>query len=194
MARQQTTADRQHRASKRNSIRENHSVPTAQQAHPLQQLQQAVGNAQLARLLSEEAIALGAQPEVGRAGGTVSNTLASRIYGSLGGGRALESQTQARMEAAFGVSLDGVRIHDDAEAGVLSLSVGASAFTLGNDIFFSDLASPRDEQVLKHELTHVIQQRDLAASGPLTVGPANDAYEHQAEAMATSAVRTVETT
>jgi hypothetical protein len=160
----------------------------------LQQLQQSVGNAQIARLLAEEAVPPFAQPEVGYAGGPVSNALASRIYGELGGGRSLEASTRGRMESIFGVSLEDVRVHDDAEANALSLSIGASAFTLGNDLFFSDFASPGDEQVLKHELTHVVQQQALPAGGPLTVGPADDAFEHEAETVATSGAHTAETT
>jgi hypothetical protein len=142
-------------------------------------------------MLAEEEAPLWARPDlgpvIGRDGGPVTNQLANRIYGRLGRGRPLESPTRARMEASLGADLSAVRLHDDAEANVLSLRVGASAFTLGNDIFFSDLSNPTDEHVLRHELTHVVQQQSMTGGGPLTVGPADDAFEHQAEAVATHA-------
>jgi hypothetical protein len=124
---------------------------------------------------------LWALPEVGMMGGPVSNQLAGRIYQSLGGGRPLAHAMQSTLEATFDTPLDHVRIHDDAEADALSLSVSASAFTLGNDIFLSHLADPVDERLLTHEVAHVIQQASMSTTGPLTVGHADDALEHQAE-------------
>ncbi|MBN1248282.1 MAG: DUF4157 domain-containing protein [Anaerolineae bacterium] len=186
MTKQQSAAEQKHRTAKAQSTQHESGPMAAQQVHPIQQLQQTVGNAQIARMLAEDENSLWAQPEVGMAGGPVSNALASRIYSRLGGGQGLDSSVRPRMEANFGVDLEDVRVHDDAEANVLSLSVGASAFTLGNDIFFSELASPTDEGVLRHELTHVIQQQTMTTSGPLTVGPTDDHFEHEAEAVAAS--------
>ena len=167
----------------------------APEPHPLHHLQHQVGNAQVARLFaaprSETEALLWAQPEVGFAGGPISNRLASRIYGSLGRGRALDEATRTRWENSYGVPLDRVRIHDDAEANALSLSVSASAFTLGNDIFLSQFADPADERLLGHEIAHVVQQSATAdASVPgtsLVVGAANDTLEHKAEAAARGA-------
>jgi hypothetical protein len=93
---------------------------------------------------------------------------------------------QNTLEATFGTPLDHVRIHDDAEADALSLSISSSAFTLGNDVFFSHLADPSDEHLLRHEVAHVIQQSSMSTAGPLAVGHANDALEHQAEAAAST--------
>jgi hypothetical protein len=192
MTEQHDTAKREHRAP---NPRTPHTLEGGlgggQRDSPLQQFQSAVGNARIARLLAgdEPLPTAGAWslPEVGREGGAVSNQLAGRIYGRLGSGRPLESGTRARMEASLGADLSDVRLHDDAEAHVLSLNVGASAFTLGNDIFFSHLSSPTDEHVLKHELTHVVQQQTMTTGGTLAVGPADDALEHEAEAVAHTA-------
>jgi hypothetical protein len=85
------------------------------------------------------------------------------------------------MEQTFGVGLDDVRLHTDDEAKALSQSVSATAFTLGSDIYFGPGASPSDNRLLKHELAHVVQQRSMPTNGPLTVGPADDAYEAEAE-------------
>ncbi len=188
---QHSTAQREHRAPKQPGSQRDHDVGGLHQDHPLQQLQPVVGNAQISRMLAEEEAPLWAQPDlgpvIGREGGPVSNRLAGRIYGHLGRGRPLESTTRARMEASLGADLSAVRLHDDAEANALSLRIGASAFTLGNDVFFSDLTHSTDEHVLRHELTHVVQQQSMTATGPLTVGPAEDALEHQAESVATHA-------
>jgi hypothetical protein len=188
-----------------------HRTPKPQRAHhelgdgsagewrvsPVEQLQSTLGNTTIARLFADEealpASGSWAWPEIGREGGPISNQLAGRIYGRLGNGRPLQSSTQARMEAAFGADLSAVRLHDDAEADMLSLSVGASAFTLGNDIFFSRLSSPTDEHVLTHELTHVVQQQSMTQAGPLTVGPADDALEHEAETTASAGTRVDQT-
>ncbi|MCU0521309.1 MAG: DUF4157 domain-containing protein [Anaerolineae bacterium] len=122
------------------------------------------------------------------AGGSLSNRLASRIYGSLGHGNPLSADRRARWEQAYGAPLDSVRVHDDAESDALSLSISASAFTLGNDIFLSRQADSADEHLLGHEIAHVVQQRTSPSEPPgsagLVVGAANDSLEGEAEAAA----------
>ena len=192
MTQAQQSAEQKHQTSKPQRTPSSGGPAAPQQAHPIQELQGKIGNAQIARMLGEEA--LWAQPEVGLAGGPVSNQLAGRIYRSLGGGHPLAHGMQDTLEATFGTPLDHVRIHDDAEADALSLSVSASAFTLGSDIFFSHLAGPSDEHLLRHEVAHVIQQASMSTAGPLTVGHANDALEHNAEAAASTETAGVGTT
>jgi len=183
MTQAQQSAEQKHRTSKPQRTPSSEGPAALQQAHPIQELQGKIGNAQIARMLGEEA--LWAPPEVGMAGGPVSNQLAGRIYQSLGGGHPLAHGMQKTLEATFGTPLDHVRIHDDVEADALSLSVSASAFTLGSDIFFSHLADPSDEHLLRHEVAHVIQQASMTSAGPLVVGHADDALEHKAETAAT---------
>jgi len=130
MTQKQQSTEQKHQTSKPQRTPSSEGPAALQQAHPIQELQGKIGNAQIARMLGEEA--LWAQPEVGMAGGRVSNQLASRIYQSLGGGHALAHGMQNTLEATFGTPLDHVRIHDDAEADALSLSISSSAFTLGN--------------------------------------------------------------
>lgn len=128
-----------------------------------------------------------AAPEVGMAGGPISAGLTSRIESKRGSGSSLDSSTQQSMEAGFGTSFADVRVHADAESDSLNRSVGAKAFTVGSDIFYSRNASTSDKDLLAHELTHVVQQGgSKAASGPLTVTAANDAGEAEADAMASS--------
>jgi len=169
--------------------------------HPLLALQRQVGNAQIARMLAQRASAddeeevlqrqeveeeelqlARAAPEVGPEGGPVSDATASRIESLRGGGSALDQGARAEMEGSLGDSFADVRVHTGGEAHQLNRSLGAKAFTTGSDLFFAEGASPADKGLLAHELTHVTQQRGMAGAGPMSVGPADDAYEAAAEA------------
>ena len=127
-------------------------------------------------------------PEVGLEGGPVSDSVAGRIRGKKGGGSPLDDGTRATMESHFGTSLEDVRVHTDGESGVLNRSLGAKAFTTGSDIFLGHGASSGDRNLLAHELTHVVQQRSMSGSGQMTVGPAGDRYEQEADAIAARVV------
>ena len=77
-------------------------------------------------------------------------------------GRPLEKNARAFMEPRFGANLGNVRIHTGMDANQAAESIGARAFTVGNNIVFAhgeygDSSSGR--RVLAHELAHVIQQR-----------------------------------
>jgi hypothetical protein len=133
----------------------------------------------------EDELALSREgPEVGAEGGPVSDATASRINGLRGGGSSLDEGTRAEMESALGASFADVRVHTGSEAAQLNRSLGAKAFTTGSDVFFGEGASPADRGLLAHELTHVVQQRGMSLGGPLTVGPADDPLETEAEASA----------
>lgn len=100
-------------------------------------------------------------PVVGMEGGALDTGTASRIAGARGSGRPLPGPLLERMEGAFGAGFGHVRIHDDSRSAQLNRSVSAKAFTTGNDIFFGEGTfaphSPAGEQVLAHELAHVVQ-------------------------------------
>ena len=127
------------------------------------------------------------QPEVGMEGGPVSDALAGRINGRRGAGASLDGGTRATMESSFSTSFADVRVHTDAESDALNRSISAKAFTTGSDIFFRNDTSPGDHGLLAHELTHVVQQRSGGAGGGgMTVGPAGDSHEQQADAASTA--------
>lgn len=130
----------------------------------------------------EENKPLQAKAEVGLEGGPVSDGLAQRINTQRGGGAPLDGGTRDRMEGALGAPLDDVRVHHNEESDALNRSISAKAFTTGSDIFFRKDASPADGELMAHELTHVVQQRSMAQGGPMTVGPAGDSYEQEADA------------
>jgi hypothetical protein len=78
------------------------------------------------------------------------------------GGQSLPETLRARMERAFGADFSGVRIHADAQADNLNRSLQARAFTTGHDLYFKrgeyNPASHSGQELIAHELTHVIQQ------------------------------------
>lgn len=156
-------------------------------AHPFLELQRQIGNAQVARMLAQRvAEEERDMPEIGLAGGPVSDRIAARIQSRRGSGAALSTPIRSQMEGAFGTSLADVRLHTDGEAQSLNRKLSAKAFTTGNDIYFGTGASPRDTNLVAHELTHVVQQRGMSSGGQLTVGAAGDRYEQEAEAVAST--------
>ena len=92
----------------------------------------------------------------------VSPELETSIKGARGNGRALPHPLQGAMGQAFNANLSGVRIHTNAQADRLNRTIQARAFTTGTDIFFRQgeykPASRSGQELLAHELTHVVQQ------------------------------------
>ncbi len=104
-------------------------------------------------------------------------------------GRPLDAETRAFMEPRLGHDFSQVRVHTDAKAAQAAGSIGASAFTAGQDIVFgSRQYAPRTgkgQRLLAHELTHVIQQESsTSAMQPDQLGPINDRLEAEASHMA----------
>jgi hypothetical protein len=93
-----------------------------------------------------------------------------------GGGRALDATSRAMMEARFHRDFGQVRVHDDARAAVAADSIGAAAFTRGQDVVFArGQFQPQTTQglhLLAHELAHVVQQRGATRSMTLQRQPA----------------------
>jgi hypothetical protein len=72
----------------------------------------------------------------------------------------MPAATQAKMESAFGTDFSAVRVHTGSQ---LATALGALAATQGNDIHFApgtyQPTSVGGQQLLGHELAHVVQQR-----------------------------------
>jgi hypothetical protein len=100
-------------------------------------------------------------------------------------GHPLDGATRAAMEAAFGMNLGDVRVHTGDIAEQSAESLGARAFTRGEDVYFNqgeyDPTSRAGQELLAHELTHVLQQRRGAAAGPSANQP-DDEFEQEAQA------------
>ena len=84
--------------------------------------------------------------------------------------RPLDESTRRFMESRLGFDFSKVRIHTDARAAESAKAVHALAYTVGDDIVFSDgrYTPNRTEgrRLLAHELTHTVQQQ---TSAPLHV-------------------------
>ncbi|TDF97147.1 DUF4157 domain-containing protein [Paenibacillus piri] len=93
----------------------------------------------------------------------VTSSFEQRIQAKSGGGAKMDSTTRSGMEQAFGADFSNVSIHNDSESNELNQDIGAQAFTQGQDVFFSsgkyEPSSPQGQELLAHELTHVVQQR-----------------------------------
>lgn len=93
-----------------------------------------------------------------------------RIRSKQGTGRPIDAATRAAFEPALGADLGSVRVHDDAEAGRISRSISARAFTVDRDIFFAPgehrPGSADGRRLLAHELGHVAQSGGLDRAGP----------------------------
>jgi uncharacterized protein DUF4157 len=91
------------------------------------------------------------------------------VRAQLGGGQALDSSTQRRMQSAFGVDFAGVRVHTDTRARELTEGMQARAFTIGSDIAFGGEeykpGTPVGDALIAHELAHVVQQGGGQAGG-----------------------------
>jgi ribosomal protein S18 acetylase RimI-like enzyme len=87
-----------------------------------------------------------------------------------GGGRPLPEAVRGKMEAALGADFSNVRVH----VGPQAERIGAIAFTLGSDIYFAPGRFQPDtvqgQQLLGHELAHVVQQRAGRVRNPLGSG------------------------
>ena len=87
-----------------------------------------------------------------------------------GSGRPLPEPIQKKMESFFNTSFADVRVHIGHEAS----AIGALAFTHGTDLYFApgqyNPQTVHGQQLLGHELTHVVQQRAGRVRNPLGAG------------------------
>jgi hypothetical protein len=108
-----------------------------------------------------------------------------------GGGEPLDPVLRREMEVRLGgADLSAVRVHSDAKAARSALDVAATAYTVGDEIVLGAdtpaLDSHAGKQMLAHELTHVIQQRQGPVSG--TPGPDGVSISHPSDGFEQAAV------
>ncbi|WP_028051113.1 DUF4157 domain-containing protein [Cellulomonas sp. URHD0024] len=108
-----------------------------------------------------------AHVEIGRLGGAVSTVRSRHISDRIGDGAPLSEAVRRRMESGFGTSLSHVRVHDGPSAAQHSAALGATAFTVGNNVFLGTGVDPLDahgEHVLAHEIAHVLDEGHAPAT------------------------------
>lgn len=111
---------------------------------------------------------------VGAAGGAVDASVEDRIRAARG--RPLPASVNRSMSGAMGADFSSVRIHDDATSSELNAELSAEAFTVGPKVFLArkfDGTSRHGQELLAHELTHVVQQ---GAAQRVMRSPAGDAH------------------
>lgn len=95
--------------------------------------------------------------------GTENAASAKVEQGLLSPGKPLDDRTRHLMETGLGHDFSNVRVHVDEQADAAARSLGAAAYTVGNEIVFAagtyDPDSPAGKERIAHELTHVVQQR-----------------------------------
>lgn len=114
-------------------------------------------------------------------------------------GKPLHDGVRRSMESIMGADFRGVRVHDDDNAAGLAHGMAATAFTHGENIYFSRGAyapdSEHGQRLLAHELAHVSQRQRGAdpgtSSGAPEIGHADDPLEHDAERTAGHVVQTL---
>ncbi len=90
------------------------------------------------------------------------------------GGQPLSTAARSFFEPRFSADFSAVRVYTGPTANRLASSIGARAFTHGNDIVFADgqySTNPQGLSLMAHELTHTLQQRparDEQGPTPLT--------------------------
>ncbi|MDJ0601580.1 MAG: DUF4157 domain-containing protein [Crocosphaera sp.] len=102
------------------------------------------------------------QPKRVITGGEVSSDLTTPINRARGGGQPLDQGLQKSMGQVMGADFSGVRVHTDGHSDQLNQSLQAKAFTTGQDVFFRQgeyqPSNPGGQELIAHELTHVMQQ------------------------------------
>jgi hypothetical protein len=105
----------------------------------------------------------------------------------------LDPGVRSQMESAFGEGFGDVRVHAGKQAGEVAGELDALAFTRGRDIYFKEgeynPSTHEGQELLAHELAHVVQQRGGSSARGASVGPAGDTFEQEADEVAAAVMR-----
>ena len=105
-----------------------------------------------------------------------------------GGGQPLDTAVRKNMEAHFGEDFSQVMVYTDAAAVESARGLQAKAYTSGTQLVFNagqySPATPSGEQVLAHELAHVVQYRNAGVKPQPGVGSYSGTAEVSAEVAA----------
>lgn len=100
-------------------------------------------------------------------------------------GQPLDAGSRAYFEQRFGQDFSHVRVHTAPRAAESARAINALAYTAGRNIVFEggqyNPESAQGRQLLAHELAHVVQQKNGAASGGYSLLPSNSGAEREAE-------------
>ena len=107
-------------------------------------------------------------------------------------GKPLDHRTREFFEPRFDHDFSRVRLHTDNEASESARAVNASAYTIGDHVVFQagsyDPFSTHGRNLIAHELTHVVQNRNSSAQAPHPV----NAVSHPSDESELEAARNAE--
>src|SRR5260370_31995303 len=91
-------------------------------------------------------------------------------------GHALEERTRVGLENEFGTEFTDVRVHTDSLAYRSATAINANAYTFASHIVFARDRNrgPAGDSLLRHELIHVLQQRNSVSIAPCFSSPGAD--------------------
>jgi hypothetical protein len=99
---------------------------------------------------------------IGPEGGELDDDSARALAAARGGGTPIDARVREPLGAAMGADVSSVRLHSGPRATELNERIQASAFTVGNDVFFRDglpdAGTPAGMHLLAHEVAHTVQQ------------------------------------
>ena len=117
---------------------------------------------------------------IGPRGGETEPDTEIEIRRAMSGGEPLEPKIRGFMQEELASDFSGVRVHHNEDSDKLNRQLQATAFTTGNHVFFRDGAynpsSSSGQELIAHELTHVVQQGGTAQRSPATVQRDDDLY------------------
>ncbi|UBF26133.1 DUF4157 domain-containing protein [Kovacikia minuta CCNUW1] len=132
------------------------------------------------RVMPGASVALRMKPETqlrpDNSGLVATPALASSIQQARGGGQPLAENVRRPMEQALGADFSQVKVHTDGRSDQLNRTVQSIAFTAEQNIFFRQGAfapgTRQGQELIAHELTHVMQQgTSLAPKQMLNLPP-----------------------
>ena len=152
--------------------------------HPLLRLQGTVGNQAVTRMLTENVVQAKRVTQPAESSEIEADRIAEQITSSpaagaaqaqgsrsesspstsrqAGSGKPLDDSSRQFFEPRLGRDLSDVRVHTGSNASRMAESLGARAFTTGNDIAFGEgqyePSAATGRKLLAHELVHVVQQ------------------------------------
>ena len=100
-----------------------------------------------------------------------SNGLETTLKNTKGQGQTLPKETNLQMKQILGQDFSNVTIHTDNKSIQMNQELQSQAFTHGSDVYFNqgkyNPHSNDGQQLLAHELTHVVQQTGTAQKKPI---------------------------
>jgi hypothetical protein len=84
--------------------------------------------------------------------------LEHQLNSTKGQGSPLAKDVRSFMEPRFGVDFSQVRVHTGGQAAQMNKKLGAKAFAHGGDLYFGSGYQPKNDALMAHELTHIVQQ------------------------------------